>query len=253
MQVTLLPAFSDNYVFALRYGGGVATVDPGDAGVVEQYLQDSGQSLTAILITHHHADHIGGVARLAAQWPAARRIGPDDARIPALTEIAGDGDRVTLDPECVLEVIATPGHTRSHVVYRGADGVFCGDVLFSLGCGRVFEGSPEQMLASLDRLAALPDATRVYCAHEYTAANARFALMVDPDNEDLRQRVAAVRALRELDRPSIPTDIGSERRCNPFLRCDDRQVAAAVAAHAGTALHSRGDVFAALREWKNQC
>lgn len=253
MHVTLLPAFSDNYLFAVRCGEGIAAVDPGDSAVIEQHLQDTGRALTAIMVTHHHPDHIGGMARLAARWPDARRIGPDDARIPSLTEIVGEGMRLTLAADCVFEVLATPGHTRSHIVYRGDDGVFCGDVLFSLGCGRVFEGSPEQMLGSLDRLAALPDSTRVYCAHEYTLANAGFALTVDPDNRDLGQRVAAVRGLRAEDLPSIPTDIGSERRCNPFLRCDDAQVAAAAAAHADCLLHSRTEVFATLRAWKNQC
>lgn len=253
MHVTLLPAFSDNYLFAVRCGSGVAAVDPGDAEVIERHLQQTGAALTAILITHHHPDHIGGMARLAAQWPDARRIGPDDSRIPALTEVVGDGSRVVLDRDCAFEVMATPGHTRSHIVYRGDDGVFCGDVLFSLGCGRVFEGSPEQMLTSLDRLAALPPDTRVYCAHEYTLANSRFALLVDPDNEDLRQRVIEVQRLRAEGQSSVPTDIGSERRCNPFLRCDESQVAAAAATHAGADLPSRTDVFATLRAWKNLC
>jgi hydroxyacylglutathione hydrolase len=137
------------------------------------------------------------------------------------------------------------------VSYSGGNAIFCGDVLFSLGCGRVFEGNPAQMLESLDRLAALPGATRVYCAHEYTLANARFALAVDPANDDLARRVGEVRSLRERQLPSIPTTIGSERRCNPFLRCDDDAVSAAAAAHAGAPLSGRVEVFAALRSWKN--
>lgn len=253
MHVTLLPAFADNYLFAMHCGDGVVAVDPGDAEVIEQYLNQTGQALQAILITHHHPDHIGGMARLAARWPDARRIGPDDARIPALTEIVGDGDRVSIDGAHELKVMATPGHTRSHVAYLGDDGVFCGDVLFSLGCGRVFEGTPAQMLQSLDRLAALPPDTRVYCAHEYTLANARFALTVDPANPHLQQRIAQVQALRAADQPSIPTDIGNERRCNPFLRCDDSQVAAAAAGHSDCNPDSRVEVFAALRAWKNLC
>ena len=253
MHVTLLPAFSDNYLFALRCGSGIAVVDPGDADVIEHHLQDTGQALSAILITHHHPDHIGGMARLAARWPDARRIGPDDARIPSLTEVVTDGNRVTLDGDCVFEVMATPGHTRTHIVYHGDGQVFCGDVLFSLGCGRVFEGSADEMLASLDRLAALPPDTRVYCAHEYTLRNAGFALAVDPGNQDLQQRVADVRALRDEHQPSIPTDIGSELRCNPFLRCDDPQVKAAASIHAACELQTRSEVFATLRAWKNLC
>lgn len=253
MQVSLLPAFADNYIFALRCQRGVAVVDPGDAAVVERHLAEAGADLVAILVTHHHPDHIGGLGQLAERWPQARRIGPADPRIPGLSEIVGDGDRVELDDETALDVFATPGHTRSHVVYLGDGQLFCGDVLFSLGCGRIFEGAPAQMLAALDRIAALPGDTEVYCAHEYTLANARFALAVDPDNADLKARVAAVRALRELGRPSIPARLDVERRCNPFLRCDHPAVARAVQTHAGAVLDDRDAVFAALREWKNAC
>jgi hydroxyacylglutathione hydrolase len=251
MQVLVLPAYSDNYIFALRGVAGVAVVDPGDAVVVERYLAASGQALHAILVTHHHPDHIGGIERLAAHWPAARRIGPADERIAGLTEVVADGDRVVLDEHCSFDVLGTPGHTRSHICYYSRDWVFCGDVLFSLGCGRVFEGEPAQMLASLDRLAALPESTRVYCAHEYTLANGRFAQAVDPANDDLARRVDEVRQRRLHQLPSIPTTIGSERRCNPFLRCDDAAVRAAATAHAGRRLTDRVEVFAALRAWKN--
>ncbi|MBK8066681.1 MAG: hydroxyacylglutathione hydrolase [Rhodanobacteraceae bacterium] len=253
MHVCLLPAFADNYIFALQSQRGVAVVDPGDAGVVEGHLAGHGADLLAILVTHHHPDHIGGLARLTERWPRARRIGPADPRIPGLNEIVGDGDRVVLDDLHALEVLATPGHTRSHIVYRGDGQLFCGDVLFSLGCGRVFEGVPAQMLAALDRIAALPDETEVYCAHEYTLANARFALAVDPDNAELRARIATVRALRELGKPSIPMRLGDERRCNPFLRCDDPIVVRAAQAYADATLGSRAEVFAALRAWKNAC
>lgn len=252
MHVQLLPAFADNYIFALALEAGVVVVDPGDADVVERHLQAVAQPLLAMLVTHHHPDHIGGLARLAMRWPQARRIGPHDPRIGGLDEIVGGGDRIEVGGSC-FEVIAAPGHTRSHLVYRCGRQLFCGDVLFSLGCGRLFEGSPAQMLDTLDRIAALPDSTDVYCAHEYTLANARFALAVDPDNAALAARIAAVRALRELGLPSVPTLLGEERRSNPFLRCDAPEVAAAARRHTGAALPRRVDVFAALREWKNAC
>ncbi len=251
MLVTILPAFTDNYIFALNLCNGVAVVDPGDASVVARHLQEVGGQLRAILITHHHPDHIGGMARLSTQWPAARRIGPIDSRITGLTEWVHDGEEVVLDDDCVLRVMATPGHTRSHIVYLGKDQVFCGDVLFSLGCGRNFEGDAAQMLSSLEKLAALPDSTRVYCAHEYTLANARFASKLDPNNADLRQRVADIHDLRQRGLPSIPTNIGSERRCNPFLRCDDPSIWAAANRYAEEILPNRTAVFATLRAWKS--
>ena len=234
-------------------GAAIVVVDPGDADVVERYLHAGGAPLVAILITHHHPDHIGGVARLAHSWPDAERIGPEDARIPGLTRTVDDGELVDIGDGMALRVIAVPGHTRSHVAYFGFGSLFCGDVLFSLGCGRVFEGDAGQMHASLQRIAALPDATQVYCAHEYTLANARFALTVDADNQDLQQRADSVRALREQGRSSVPTDLGSERRCNPFLRCATQAVRASASAHAGRILHGEVEVFAELREWKNRC
>jgi hydroxyacylglutathione hydrolase len=251
MQTTVLPAFSDNYLFALEGVGGVVVVDPGDPDVIDAHLQERGLPLLAILVTHHHPDHIGGLAQLARHWPQARRIGPNDPRIPQLTEVVVDGDLIEVEGGFRFQVIATPGHTRTHIAYLHGDNLFCGDVLFSLGCGRVFEGTPEQMLATLDRLAALPATTRVYCAHEYTLANGRFAQHVDPDNQALRQRLAEVQALRNTGQPSIPTLLRTEQRCNPFLRCDDATIQSSCSVHEGRPLTTRHAVFAALRAWKN--
>ncbi|GMU42025.1 MAG: hydroxyacylglutathione hydrolase [Xanthomonadales bacterium] len=252
MQVSLLPAFVDNYIFALDSTEGTVVVDPGDSTVVERHLATRGSRLLAMLVTHHHPDHIGGLAALSARHPQARRIGPRDPRIACVNEVVGEGDHLSIGG-CNFEVMATPGHTRSHIVYRCGKQLYCGDVLFGLGCGRVFEGSPAQMLVALDRMAALPEDTEVYCAHEYTLANARFARMVDPENAALAARVAVVRALRDLGQPSVPTRIGLERMCNPFLRCDAPEVVAAARRQTGSDLVRRADVFAALRSWKNTC
>lgn len=250
LRLSALPALSDNYIWLLADAAGHAlVVDPGEAAPVEAALAREGLRLTAVLLTHHHDDHIGGAAALAARH-AATVIAPHDARIPHADRRVGDGDRLTLTaPVAAFEVIAVPGHTRSHVAYAGEGLLFCGDTLFSLGCGRLFEGTPAEMLASLERLAALPDATRVCCGHEYTLANAAFALQVEPDNTALQARAAEARGLRAQARPTLPSTLGAERAANPFLRVDAPAVAAwtAAAAHA----HTRVERFAALRTAKD--
>jgi len=254
LAVLPIPAFADNYLWLVQ---GVAdprcaaVVDPGEASAVLAALEANSLELDAILVTHHHADHTGGVAELVRRTGAAV-WGPARERLPvACTEVRG-GDRVVLERAgLAFEVLDVPGHTAGHIAYYGHGAVFCGDTMFSAGCGRLFEGTPQQMLASLDRLASLPGDTRVYCAHEYTLANLRFALEVDPDNVELRAWCDQATALRERGEPTLPSTIGRERGVNPFLRCRSDAVRRAAEQRAGTALGSPAAVFAEIRRWKD--
>ena len=250
MRLQPLPAFSDNYIWTLAAGDGTAlVVDPGEAGPV---LQAAAQGLRphTVLLTHHHPDHVGGVAELQRHWPALRVVAPADERIDTATERVGDGDALEAGGRH-YRVLAIPGHTRSHVAFLDDELLFCGDTLFSLGCGRMFEGSPPQMLASLDRLAALPGELQVCCGHEYTVANAAFALTVDPANTDLQQRNAAAAALRASGAPTLPTTLASECAANPFLRVDAPEIRAAVARRLEREPADRIETFAELRLWKD--
>jgi hydroxyacylglutathione hydrolase len=250
-----IPAFADNYIWLIRDGLRAAVVDPGDASPVIAYLDANGVELTAIVTTHHHADHVGGNRDLLARWPCPV-LGPADETIPGRTRALGEGDRVDvpgLDVE--FDVLDVPGHTAGHIAYVGevsaAPVVFCGDTLFAGGCGRLFEGTAEQMWSSLSKLAALDPATRAYCAHEYTLANLRFARAGEPGNEDLVARVTREQDKRSRDEPTVPSTIADERATNPFLRAGEPAVRVAAEAHAGHTLPDVVATFAELRAWKN--
>jgi hydroxyacylglutathione hydrolase len=256
LSVLTVPAFKDNYLWLVHDGVNAAVVDPGDGEPILATLAAHKLTLTAILLTHHHADHIGGVPQLLAH-AAVPVFGPRNDNISALTEPLGEGDTVKVPGlDLTLRVLDVPGHTRGHIAYvretPGAHWLFCGDTLFAGGCGRIFEGTPAQMADSLGKLAALPDDTAVYCAHEYTLANLRFASAVEPANGLLRQRVEAEGAKRAAGQPTVPSNIGLEKATNPFLRYRQPEIVASlVAAHKLAPDAAPLAAFAALREWKN--
>jgi hydroxyacylglutathione hydrolase len=255
LNVTPLPAFDDNYIWVLRRpdARSVAVVDPGDEVPVLDWLEGQKLTLAAILVTHHHGDHTGGVRGLLDAFPGTPVLGPARERIPGISNPLREGDRVHL--ECLdapLQVLDVPGHTAGHIAYYGEGALFCGDTLFAAGCGRVFGGTLGDLHASLQRIAALPPQTLVYCAHEYTLANLGFARWVEPASPAIREREAMERQRREAGEPTVPSSLALELATNPFLRTGEPAVRRAAEAYAKRPLEHTAEIFAAVRTWKDK-
>ncbi|MEX2475564.1 hydroxyacylglutathione hydrolase [Marinobacter sp.] len=261
LTVTPIPAFNDNYIWCIAdTGTGKALiVDPGQAEPVKQHLSRHNLSLDIILVTHHHPDHVGGVNTLAQESDGCRIVGPSGSPFSGITNPVHPGDDLVWN-SLTFQVLGVPGHTLDHIAFytdspvAGHPALFCGDTLFVCGCGRLFEGSPAQMRQSLESIRQLPDDTRVYCAHEYTLANLRFARSWLPGDDGLRKMEAHCQSLRDADKPTVPSVLGDEKRLNPFLRWDDPQVIDAAKAYGtdnGLPSESPDQVFAAIRHGKD--
>jgi len=247
LEIIPIPAFKDNYIWLLRRGSHAVVVDPGDAEPVISILNKLGLTLDSMLITHHHADHIDGVAELLKRWPVPV-YAPKKEHYDFKHQAVEEGNVISLDTiGLALTVIEVPGHTLGHVAYYGANYLFCGDTLFGAGCGRLFEGTPQQMYNSLQRLAKLPTDTAVYCTHEYTEHNLKFAWGLDAHNPALIQRIQQASTTRRAGKPTLPSTIALELATNPFLRCHmpDIQIA------SGTKNTDPIEVFSAIRELRN--
>ncbi|GMR15549.1 MAG: hydroxyacylglutathione hydrolase [Gammaproteobacteria bacterium] len=252
LNITAIPAFGDNYIWLLTADGpACAVVDPGDARPVLEVLENQGLDLRYILLTHHHHDHTGGVGDLLKKY-AARVFGPDDERIPFTHDTCREGDLVNLaDLHAQFRVLEVPAHTRTHIAFYGENALFSGDTLFSVGCGRFFEGTADDMQRSLDKLATLPATTRVYPAHEYTQSNCAFALQVEPENAVLKARADAVDRLRAAGRITLPTTLGDELAANPFMRTHEKSVLEAARKIDPGAMPG-SSAMAAIRAWKDR-
>lgn len=254
MHIHPIPFFKDNYIWVIHNERDAVVVDPGIAFPVIEYLRRKKLQLRAILITHHHHDHTGGNAELLKSF-AIPVYGPRNEFIATVTHPMSEGDEVILQEIPInLTVLDIPGHTQGHIAYYGskpANMVFCGDTLFSCGCGRIFEGSPQQMYESLQKLSQLPDDTLIYCAHEYTLSNIRFARVVDPKNSRLIELETTAQELHHQNIPTIPSILSIEKTVNPFLRCDQQEIINSTQRHATKSLLGPLSVFTVLREWKN--
>lgn len=262
LQVWPIPAFDDNYIWCIHDGSSALVVDPGDSAPVIEYLRVSNLILKGILITHHHADHTGGILNLLQALGADIPVyGPMGENIPGCTVKVMQDDKIEIAaPRISLKIFEVPGHTLGHIAYFAnmqanvvEPMLFCGDTLFASGCGRLFEGTPAQMSESLGKFVALPKNTLVYCTHEYTLSNIRFALEVEPNNLNLLSWAEQAKSLREQGMPTLPTNIGQELQVNPFMRCDQTGVIAAAKEVSGQAeLPSPAHVLAVIRAWKDR-
>jgi len=251
INVFPIPAFNDNYIWCLHNDTYAVVVDPGDASPVQDYLRKHNLTLTHILITHHHPDHIGGVAQL--KQTGIEVIGPVSDRIAHIDKAVSEADEIILEPlNLQFKVMEVPAHTREHIAFYGDVGLFCGDTLFSAGCGRLFEGTPEQMHKVLQRYAKLPENTKIYCTHEYTQANLAFALDLLPEDEALQNYERKVSLLRQQNVPTLPTTVQLEKQVNPYLRVSEPQMAKAVQKKTGAIPGNDIETFAAVRRLKDQ-
>ena len=262
LQVWPIPAFDDNYIWCIHDGKSALLVDPGDAAPALNYLMQNKLSLKGILITHHHADHTGGILSLLDSLGSEIPVyGPVGDNIPGRTQVAMEGDKIEIEsPRISLKVYEVPGHTLSHIAYFAnmqtnnvEPMLFCGDTLFASGCGRLFEGTPTQMTESLAKFAALPKNTLVYCTHEYTLSNIRFALAVEPNNLNLVDWSEKAKALRAQNLPTLPTTIGQELQVNPFMRSDQPELIEVAKKVSGMQdLPTPAHVLAVIRAWKDR-
>lgn len=254
LNIYPIRAFKDNYIWTIHNQNYAVVVDPGIASPVIEYLESNKLQLSAILITHHHNDHTGGNAGLLKLFDVPV-YGPHHELVTTVTHPLREDDQVNLQEiSLTLKVLDTPGHTKGHIAYFGSNPVnmvFCGDTLFSCGCGRIFEGTPQQMYQSLQKLSQLPDDTLIYCAHEYTLSNTRFAKVVDPENSRLTELEITAQELRNQNLPTIPTTLALEKTVNPFLRCGQQEIINSVQNYSAKSLPDPLSVFTVLREWKN--
>ena len=252
-EVSAIKAFSDNYIWTLIKDGEVTVVDPGDPEPVKNYLNEKGLNLKNILITHHHFDHTGGIEELTDIY-GCEVYGPDGGHIKGIGVTIQDNQEFMIT-DVTFKAFATPGHTLDHLSYYVADDsnplLFCGDTLFSGGCGRLFEGSPKQMHTSLSRLSELPGKTKVFCTHEYTESNLRFAIAVEPNNRHIKDKIEEVQELRRKDLETLPSTISEELNINPFLRCNQNDVINSAEYYCKTQLSESHEVLGAIREWKD--